>query len=134
MRGGQVLTRVRASFTGEGRRVSDETKSDDYKPPTWAEMRAKTDHADKAYRDLGMSGVSSDLRDRSIMVRSAHVHATLALQDKLEEFAATIKHCVGQLIDSNSTLNENVKLAAKHLHADAQELKHLRVVPDEEAA
>lgn len=102
--------------------------------PTWHELRKRSEHADKAYEFLASAPFHGDAEMAKVMVDAARVHAELAIQDKLEELAQTIKFCTGQLLESNATLNENVKTAAQHLHADAKDLKaHLHLVHEEAA-
>lgn len=103
--------------------------------PSWGDLRKQSDHADKAYEFLNSAPFNGDPEVTKAMIRGAEVHAKLALHDKIEELAATIRFCTNQILDSNEKLNENVKTAARHLHADANDLKaHLRVVQDGEAA
>jgi hypothetical protein len=70
--------------------------------PTWAEMRARADHADDAYRFLSSAPFNGDAEMARVMVDAATVHATLALHDKVEELTQTIKRGVEQMIETNA--------------------------------
>jgi hypothetical protein len=83
--------------------------------PTWAEMRARADHADDAYRFLSSAPFNGDAEMARVMVDAATVHATLALHDKVEELTQTIKRGVEQMIETNAELSDTIKKATNSI-------------------
>jgi hypothetical protein len=83
--------------------------------PTWAEMRARADHADDAYRFLSSAPFNGDADMAKVMVDAATVHATLALHDKVEELTQTIKRAVEQTIETNAELSDTIKKATNSI-------------------
>jgi hypothetical protein len=79
--------------------------------PSWGEMRASTDHADKAYEYLNSAPFSGDPQVVKAMIEAATVHATLALHDKVEELTQTLKVVVNAQTETNAELSQTVKKA-----------------------
>jgi uncharacterized protein YhaN len=79
--------------------------------PTWADLRKRNDHADKAYEFLSSAPFHGDADMARVMVDAATVHATLALHDKVDELCQALKHVGAQAIETNAELSATVKKA-----------------------